>query len=436
MPLSRRDFLAASAALCASFSVGASPFVGRAPQELLPPSKGKRVVIVGGGWGGLSAARHLRNLAPDLEVVLLEKNPVFWSCPMSNKWLANLADAKTLVHDYSAAARAYGYTFIQAEVTTIDRDKRQVVTAQGVLAYDWLILAVGIRYDYEAWYGNDRRAIDHTLRNYPCAYIPGEEHVALKEKLDNFKGGDLVMTLPPMPYRCPPSPYERACMIGWLLKSRKIKGKLIVLDPNPSFLGFSRIFAELYQDQIVYLPHARVKSVDPFNKTVSTDLADFRFDDAILMAPQQAGDLVWQAGLIARNGEGKPTGWADQDPLHLHARGDERVFLIGDLIEKVSPLFGYYPKSGHMANRLGRIAAREIAVRARGVAPEKLLPDSVCYVFTRFEPMEATRIEAQYRFRGDGLIVQTVRQTHDPNPMGEDEQWAKAMFEEFLAAKD
>jgi NADPH-dependent 2,4-dienoyl-CoA reductase/sulfur reductase-like enzyme len=432
MSFNRRSFLAASTALCASLS---APLIGVA-QQLLPPARGRRVVIVGGGWGGLSAARHLRELAPELEVVLLEKNPVFWSLPMSNKWLTGLADDKYLIHDYRAAASAYGYTFIQAEVTDIDRDGRRVVTQAGTLDYDWLVLAVGIRYDYEAWYGNDQRAIGHTLKNYPCAYIPGGEQRALKAKLDNFQGGDLVMTVPPMPYRCPPSPYERACMIAELLKSRRIKGKLIILDPNTHVLGFSQIFSEQYPEQIVYLPQARVKSVDPFKQTIATDVADFRFDDAILMAPQQAGELAWKADFIARDSGGKPTGWADQHPVHLHAREDEKVFLIGDMIDKASPLFGHYPKTGQMASRQGRIAASEIAARARGVAPEKLLPDSACYVFTRIEPMEITRVESRYKFRGDGLIVQNVRQIHDPNPRGEDLQWAKAMFGEFLAFKE
>lgn len=437
MPMNRRGFLgAAAAALGASLSVRAAPLAGRPIPDLLPPSRGRRVVIVGGGWGGLTAARHLRDLAPELDVVLLEKNPRFWSCPLSNKWLANLVETRVLVHDYAAAARAYGYTFIQAEASDIDRDKRRVVTAQGAIDYDWLILAVGIRYDFEAWYGNDRRAIDHTLANYPCAFVPGDEPFALKKKLDDFKGGDLVMTLPPMPYRCPPAPYERALMIGRLLKSRRIKGRLILIDPNPVAPGFGRAFAEQHKDQIVHMSQARVKSVDPFNKTISTDFDELRFDDAILMAPQQAGDLVWKAGLIARDAAGKPTGWADQHPLHLHAREDEQVFLIGDLMGAVSPLFGHYPKSGHMANRLGRIAAREIAARARDVAPEKLLPESVCYVFTRTEPMEVTRIDSQYRIRGDGLIVQTVKQSYDPNPMGEDLQWARSMYGEFLALKE
>lgn len=425
MPFSRRRFLAAA-------GLGL-PLLGRAAGELLPASRGRRVVIVGGGWGGLTAARRLRQLAPGLEVVVLEKNAAFWSAPLSNKWLAGLADDRLLVHDYAAAARAWGYTFIQAEVSAIDRERRRVVTAAGDLAYDWLILAVGIRYDYEAWFGNDRRAREETRRQFPCAYIPGAETRALKAKLDSFQGGELLMTLPPMPYRCPPSPYERAVMIGWLLKSRKITGRLTVLDPNPIVRGFDRVFKEYYRDQIQYIPDARVRSVDPFRKTVATDVEDFRFDDAILMPPQQAGDLLWQADLIGRDGQGRPTGWADQDPIHLHAGDDERIFLVGDLLGHASLLFGHYPKTGQLASRLGAIAAREIAARAAGAVPETLLPDSVCYVFSNVEPLEMMRIDTRYRLRGDGMISQTVKQVFDPNPRGEDEAWARDMFGQFLA---
>lgn len=433
MTRNRRDFLIGLGALAASTTSLGAPLVATAPPELLPRSKRQRVVIVGGGWGGLSCARHLTANAPELEVVLLEKNPAFWSCPLSNKWLADLVDSRYLIHDYAAAARAYGYTFLRAEARTIDRDRRLVVCADGVVGYDWLVLAVGIRQDYGAWFGNDSRAVDQARTEYPSAWQSGGEAAALKRKLARFEGGDLVMNLPPMPYRCPPAPYERASLIAWLFKSRRIKGRLIVLDPNPVSPTFRRIFADRYPDQIVYVPDARVTTVDPFNRKIGTEFDEYRFDDAILMPPQQAGELVWQAGLIGRDSAGQPTGWAEQDPLSLQAGKDERIFLVGDSLGPVSPLFGHYPKSGHAASRQGRIVAGQIAARAKGAEAPRELPESICFVFPDFAPQEMVRIESRYRVRGDGLIEQTTRQFPDPNPRDEDVQWATGQFRELLA---
>ena len=427
MKTTRRNFLASALAACAA------PLFAQQAPALLPASKGRRVLVVGGGWGGLSAARHLRALAPELEVVLLEKNSSFFSLPLSNKWLVGLVDEKLLTHDYSAAAKTLGYAFLQAEATAIDRDARRVHTAAGTLDYDWLVLAVGIRHDYAAWFGDDRRAIEETRQRFFCAWTPGGELRALKAKLDAFKGGELVMTVPPLPYRCQPAPYERALMIGHILKTRAVPGRLTLLDPNPLPQRFADVFREQYKEQIAHVPHARVKAVDPFRKTIATEFDDLRFDEAILMPPQQAGELAWQAGLIGRDAEGKPTGWAAQDPLHLNAVGDERIFLVGDLIDRASPLFGHYPKSGHMAARLGRIAAAEIAARSRGQSPETLLPESRCFVTARLAPQELLRFDAHYRLRGDRLIVQTTKQEADYNPRGEDVDWAKGMFAELLA---
>jgi NADH dehydrogenase FAD-containing subunit len=435
MAQTRRDFLVGMAALAMAGGGRSEPLIAIAPPALLPRTKGRRVVVVGGGWGGLSCARHLRALAPNLEVVLLERNKAFWSCPLSNKWLGDLVDTRYLVHDYAAAARAYGYTFVQAEVRAIDRDRRLVVTDRGTVDYDWLVLAVGIRQDYGAWFGDDRRAADHAATRYPSAWQSGREAALLKNKIERFSGGDFLMNLPPLPYRCPPAPYERASLIAWLFKSRKIKGRLIVLDPNPISPTFRHVFSDRYKDSIVYVQDARVTAVDPFNRTVSTEFDDYRFDDAILMLPQQAGELVWQAGLIGRDSSGQPTGWAAQDPIRFQAVGDERVFLIGDAIGPVSPLFGYYPKSGHAASRQGRIVAGRIAALAKGGEPPRELPESVCFVFPDFEPQEMVRIETSYRIRGDGLIEQTTKQLFDHNPRGEDLQWATSMFADFLDFK-
>lgn len=424
--LSRRSFLAAGTAL------GAVHCFGQPLPEMLPASAGRRVVIVGGGWGGLTAARHLRQLAPELEVVLIDRDAAFRSLPLSNQWLVDRTPDALMQQDYAAAARAWGYRAIRAEVTAIDRERRRLHTAQGALGYDWLILAVGIRHDYSPWLGDDVRAIDATRRLYPAGFMAGELDT-LKSKLAEFKGGDLLMTIPPPPLRCPPAPYERAVMIAWLLKSRRIKGRLILVDAGGGMQRFNRMFAERYKDQVVHLTHAPVKAIDPFNKTLNTEFDELKFDDAIIIPPQQAADLVWQAGLIESDAAGKPGGWAGFNPLHLHAIGDERVFLVGDLLGRASPLFGQYPKSAHMACQLGRIVATEIAARSGGKLPPPELPESVCHVYTDVEPLEMMRIDARYRLRGDGLITQTVRQHEDPQPRGEDRQWAQALYAAMLA---
>jgi NADPH-dependent 2,4-dienoyl-CoA reductase/sulfur reductase-like enzyme len=411
-PMKRRAFVAALG-LCAL------PIFAQAQ------SAGGRVVVVGGGWGGLAAAAHLRALAPQLDVVLIDRQPEFWSQPLSNRWLVGLAPAEWLRHDTGRAAQRAGYRFVAAEVASIDRAARQVATTAGTFAYDWLVLAPGIREDFSPWYGVDRDAADHTRRHFPSAFVTGRDHLGLKAKLDAFTGGDLVMTIPPLPYRCPPAPYERAGLIAWWLQERGIKGRLIVLDPNLPALNFDRVFRTSFADRITYLPQARVKSVDPWARRIVTDFDTIDFADAILMPPQQAADLARDCGLVG------PSGWAACDPLTLAAADDDRVFLVGDVIDRVSPLFGHYPKTGQLAARLGRIAATQIVARAAGSTAEPLLPASTCHVITRAEPREATRIETAYRLRGDGVIQQTVRQNHDPQAGDEDVQWARAMFAEL-----
>ena len=390
--------------------------------------------MVGGGWGGLATARHLREMAPQLDVVLIDRQPEFWSQPLSNRWLVGLARSEWLKHDYRQAAQRFGYRFVAAEVRGIDRSSREVVTSAGKFAYDWLVLAPGIREDFSVWYGVDRDSAAYTRQHFPSAFPAGRDHLALKAKLEAFRGGDLVMTIPPMPYRCPPAPYERAGLIAWWLKTRNIKGRLIVLDPNLPALSFDRIFRDSYRDQITYLPQAVVKSLDPFKRRIVTDFDTIDFADAILMPPQQAADLAWDSGLIGKTADGKPSGWAAADPVTLQAASDEHIFLVGDVLDKVSPLFGQYPKTGQLAARLGRIAATQIAARAAGTTAERLLPDSTCYVINRPEPKEMTRIETAYRFRGDGVIQQTVRQQYDPQAGDAALDWARLQFKELLGS--
>lgn len=406
--------------------------VGLAAIPLLARGAAKpRVVVIGGGWGGLAAARALRELAPQLEVTLLERNTEFRSQPLSNRWLVGLAPEALLRHDYRQAAQRWGYRFVAAEVAEIDRAARRVATSAGSFGYDWLILSPGIREDFSAWYGADRDAAAFTRRRFVSAFADAGEQVALKARLENFKGGDLVMTIPPMPYRCPPAPYERAGLIAWRMRQRGIKGRLLVLDPNQPALGFDRIYRDSHRDWITYLPQARIRSIDPYRRQLTTEFETIDFAEAILAPPQQAADLVWQAGLIAAGSEGKTGAWAAHDPATLQAAGDERVFLAGDVLDRSSPLFGFYPKTGELAAHLGRIAAAQVAARAAGGTAARQLPESTCYVIARPEPLETMRLETTFRWRGDGLIQQVVRQSYNAQAAGEDIDWARRMFAEL-----
>jgi NADH dehydrogenase FAD-containing subunit len=410
----RRTLLKGAAALgglaASPLSVRAQSFLTSPATELIPRSGKRRVVVLGGGWGGLTTARHLRETAPDLDVVLLEKNPIFWSCPLSNKWLVDVVDTQFLIHSYVDAARRWGYAFVQTEVIDVDRDRRRVHTARGYVEYDWLVVSAGIRVAYEPWFGNDRRAIEQTVANFSSAYVPSAEHLALKHRIKAFKGGTFVMTLPPPPHRCPPSPYERACLIASHIQRNRIPGKVIILDPKPRIApigaGYRQAFDELYDDVIVHVPNAAVTQVDPFAKVVKTTAGDFRFDDAIFMGHHQAADLVWKLGAIGRSADGKPTTWANVHPRFYHLHDDPTVFVIGDSVGAVSPHFGHYPKSGHVANRMGRSVAAHIAAQSRGKAMQFELIDNLCYMLVNPDPLEAISVQFDYAVGPDGQLVQ------------------------------
>lgn len=419
--LSRRKFIAATGGLALTAALPPAqaqslPFlIGSSTEMLIPKGKAPRVVICGGGWGGLNAAKQLRLLAPRLDVVLLERNPLFFSCPMSNKWLVDQGDTNFLTFDYLQVSEKHGYRFIQTEILAVERDRKRVVTALGALDYDYLILSPGIRYNYEAWFGNDRRAAEATRARFPAAYIPSAEHFRLKQAIHDFQGGEIVMTLPPPPQRCPPSPYERACLLAWRLKSKGIKGHITILDHKdgirPIGYGFKTAFEELYKDQITYVPNAQIKEIDPFNQHIKTAAGDFKFDHAILMAPHQAGDLAWKAGAVGRTAEGRPTGWAAVDPLFLNLKDDKDVYVIGDAVGIVSPQFLFYPKAGHVANRHARTVAYYIAERAAGREPAYRLPDNLCYMWVNGDPQEAINVQFDYKlgpFQDKGeVIIQT-----------------------------
>jgi NADH dehydrogenase FAD-containing subunit len=227
--------------------------------------------------------------------------------------------------------------------------------------------------------------------------------------------------------------------MAWWYKQNKIPAKIVILDPKPRIApitaGYRQAFDELYSDMIVHVPNAVVKEVDPFNKTIKTGAGDFKFDDALLMSPHQAGDLVWKADLIGKNEKGQPTGWAAVDPLLYNVKDDPQVFVIGDSVGAVSPHFGHYPKSGHVANRQARAVAKHIALQAKGQAPAHVMIDNLCYMLVNNSPREAISVQFDYEIGADGLLHQ--KQIDDNERRAElwqeDLKWVGYMFEDFAS---
>lgn len=405
MPITRRQFLLASAALSGSTWLKAA---GVRP----------KVVIVGGGWGGLSAARHLSGLC---DVVLVERNPDFISLPLANRVLAGLDDGRRLHQDYRAAADAFAYRYLQGEALGIERERRRVSTSQGQLAYDWLIIAAGIAEDDAQLVDGDAEAARHLRRHFASANTPGNEVRMLQDKLANFSGGEFLITIPPAPYRCPPAPYERAVIVAHAIKSRRLKAHLTVIDPNAPWPGYQRIFSEFFRTEVSYLPNTRLRQLDPFKRQATLDFDDLHFDEAILMPPQSAAALCRTAGLTTGG-----SAWAAVDPRSFAARDDERVFVIGDSVGAVSPVFGHYPKTGQLAARMGEIVAGVIAGQINGTTESPALPDSTCFAYLHLAPPRFTRIETRYRLRGDGVLLQSIQQQQENNPQGENDAWLDA----------
>lgn len=403
---------------------------------LIRPARaaGQQVVIVGGGWGGLAAAAELRRIAPALSVVLIDRQAAFASFVASNRWLIDAAAGEDIRrHDYARIAAAHGYRFMQAEVLGIDAKAQRLATSVGDVPYDWLIMAPGIRENFAAWGLSDPSAVNALKSRFSGGMLHPFELPALKARLARFSGGHLLMNIPPLPYRCPPAPYERAMLIAWWLQQRKITGKLILVDPNPLMPAFRDSLLKRFSAQVVYLEHTHIHRVDVDKQTVETDMDDIAFDEALLSPPQQAAGLLWQAGLIRHDPrDGQPDGWGGQGALDFRSQREPQIFIIGDAAGLVSPLFGAYPKTGHVARGMGQIVAHAIVALARGESPVTRLPESICHVVTDPDPLDMLRIEADFNQRGDGVLVQTVRQTRAVIPSGADEAWAAALARDLL----
>ena len=362
-------------------------------QASLSSTGGQRVVVVGGGWSGLTMAKYLKINNPAFDVVLIDKRPVFISFPASNSWLADQVNLDFLTHSYIDAARVNDYRFMNATVLGFDREAKKVFTSEGYIKYDYMVLAPGIEYDYSRIGVEDPVMQERLSQDYPGGFVNSSELLTIKRKLHTFTGVTFVMNVPNGRYRCTAAPYERACMAAAVFKKRRIKAKILLLDMNAEIRikkqGFTRAFEEVYGDYIDYLPSSEIAEMDLDEKTISTDFDDYQFDDAIIYPPVRASSLLEDAGIANMKTAQKV---ADTDPYKYHVIGDEHVYVTGD--SRSQP----FSKGGHTAHSEAQYVAEVIAAHALGKEVRWRSPQTMCFSAVEIDPLEAMSIITFYKF--------------------------------------
>ena len=344
---------------------------GLAAPSLASAQGAGRVVVVGGGFGGATAARTLKQLDPKLSVTLVEPNPTYTACPFSNSVLANLREMSQQQFRYDGIKVA-GVTVAETSATAIDASARTVTLADGTqLSWDRLVLSPGIDFDWGAIPGYDEAA----AQKMPHAWKAGAQTVLLRQQLQDMRdGGLVVMSSPPNPFRCPPGPYERASLIAYWLSIWKPKSKLLLLDSKDAF-SKQRLFqdgwAQLYPGMIEWVPLSKggkVTSVDPATLTLVTEFGSHKADVANVIPPQKAGAIAAKAGVADR------TGWCPVEPVAFESTLQRGIHVLGD-----AAIMGAMPKSAFAANAQAKVCAAAIVELLAGRTPQQPLLINTCY---------------------------------------------------------
>lgn len=338
------------------------------------PSIG-RVVVVGGGYGGATAARYLKLWGGNIDVTLIERQSAFVSCPVSNLVLGGHRQMADITRGYEGLA-ALGVKRMQGEVLTIDAAAKSIRLADGTgVAYDRLILAPGIDFMTEG-IGGLRAALD--AGQVLHAWKAGPQTLALRRQIEAMPdGGVFAMSIPMTPYRCPPAPYERACMVASYLKQFKPRSKLLVLDANPEISSkkalFERAFKQHYAGLIEYRANSELKEVANAGHLAKLDFEDVKADVLNVIPPQRAADLALKSGVVNINRR-----WCDVNWLTMESTAVPFVHVLGDAAFPGPAM----PKSGHMANQQAKVAAAAIIQLLKGEAvnPAPVVMNT-CYSF-------------------------------------------------------
>jgi NADPH-dependent 2,4-dienoyl-CoA reductase/sulfur reductase-like enzyme len=359
--LNRREF-------CGAAAVGAAALAFPRPSFA---QSAARIVVVGGGFGGASCARALKQIDPKLQVTLVEPNRTFTACPFSNTVIAGLRSIEQQQFTYDKIA-ADGVSVIAQAATRIDSQARTAGLADGTsLAYDRLVLAPGIDLRFDALPGYDEAA----AAKMPHAWKAGEQTLLLRKQLEAMEdGGLVVIAAPANPYRCPPGPYERACLIAYYLKTKKPRSKLLILDAKDTFSKqrlFQNAWKELYPGLVEWISltqGGKVNAVDSSTNTLITDFGNHTAQVANVIPPQRAGRIAGIAG-VADN-----TGWCAIDPVTFESKAVPNIHVIGDAC-----VAGAMPKSAFSANAQAKACAGAVATLIAGGVPAAPKLINTCY---------------------------------------------------------
>ena len=359
MRTSRRQFLKASAA------------AALLPMPAIAQGAGPRVVVIGGGFAGASAARALKRENAAVRVTLVEPNATFTACPFSNGVLAGLRELKQQQFTYDKVEQD-GVALAKQAATAVDAQAKSVTLANGTtLPYDRLIMAPGIDLRFDGLPGYDARAADIM----PHAWKAGEQTLLLQSQIASMEdGGTVFIVAPANPFRCPPGPYERASLIAYYLKTRKPKSKVIILDAKDTFSKqrlFQNAWKELYPDHLEWVSLSqggKVNAVKPEEKTLVTDFTNHKATVANVIPPQRAAAIAQKAGVADRSG------WCPVDPGTFESKLVPNIHVIGD-----AAIMGAMPKSAFSANAQAKVCAAAVAALLRGEKPAEPRLINTCY---------------------------------------------------------
>ena len=368
--MKRRSFVQASLALGSWGLVGCAS-TGRIPEKA-------RVVVIGGGYGGATAAKYVRMLSNyQIDVVLIEPNSAFISCPISNLVIGGSKTMADITTPYDKLSGKHGVNVVRDHVTGVDPVKKTVTLASGpTIRYDKLVMSPGIDLMFGSIEGLQAANASGQILH---AWKAGPETLALRQQLEAMPdGGVFAITIPEAPYRCPPGPYERASQVAHYFKQHKPKSKVLILDANPDVTSkgplFKKFWADHYKGLLEYVPQHKVVAVDAATKTLKFEIQnDVKADVLNVLPSMRAGSIAVQTQLANANGR-----WCGVNFLTFESTQAKDIHILGDSI-MIAPLM---PKSGHMANSHGKVAAAAIVAQLSDLAvnPAPFLSNT-CYSF-------------------------------------------------------